>query len=67
MKEAGGRKVFASVEILDLAKKTHGINEADHRVATVIILRKLLDDMHVFHFSPEFKDNMDALNKAKRG
>lgn len=48
MKEAGGRKIFASVETIQLQKKRRNITQLDHRVATQIILRDYFRKMRLY-------------------
>jgi hypothetical protein len=60
MKESGRRKVFASVETLNLEKQRRNIVEVDHRIATIIILLMYLamtaiDKTPIKHFSARFK------------
>ena len=63
-KEGGGRKIFASIETLDLEKQRLGIAEDDQRRATVLILRSYLDPIKVFRAGPEYRANMDRLRAA---
>jgi hypothetical protein len=64
-KESGGRKVFATVETLELAKQIQGIIETDHRISTTKILRNYLDSIRTFRNSTEFQNNMNRLSETR--
>lgn len=67
MKESGGRKVFASVETLNLEKQRRNIVEQDDRLATIIILRDYLDHIRIFRSSDSYHYNMHRLKMKKLG
>jgi hypothetical protein len=67
MKESGGRKVFASVETLNLEKQRRYIVEQDDRLATITILRLYLDHIRIFRASISYHFNMHRLKMKKLG
>jgi hypothetical protein len=67
MKEAGGRKIFASVETLNLEKLKRHIVEPDNRLAIITILREYLDQIRKFRSSKAFFYNMHRLQMKKLG
>ena len=64
-KEGGGRKIFASIETLDLEKQRLGIAEDDQCRATVLNLRCYLDPIRLFRASHHYRVNMDRLGDAR--
>ncbi|KAJ3132283.1 hypothetical protein HK100_005492 [Physocladia obscura] len=67
MKEAAGRKVFATVETLTLEMERRGINQVDFRIVTQLIIRDYLDNIRRFRNSQAFQDSMDKLKAKKNG
>ena len=67
MKESGGRKVFASVETMNLENQRRNIVEQDDRLATIIILRDYLDHIRLFRSSISYYFNMHRLKMKKLG
>jgi hypothetical protein len=65
-KESGGRKVFASVETLELEKKRLDIIQPDNRVATQVILRNHLNLIRTFRHSQQFQENMNRLSTSRQ-
>ncbi|TPX57297.1 hypothetical protein CcCBS67573_g09267 [Chytriomyces confervae] len=66
-KEAGGRKIFATVETLRLELQRRNIIQADYRIATQVIIRDYLSHIREFRNSPEYRENIDRLNATKGG
>jgi hypothetical protein len=64
-KESGGRKIFKSVETLEIEKSRLNITEQDQRLSTILILRSYLDPIRTFRASHSFLDNMARLAAAK--
>ena len=64
-KESGGRKIFKSLETLEIEKTRLNIRENDHRLSTILILRSYLDPIRSFRSSQAFRDNMAKLAEAK--
>jgi hypothetical protein len=64
-KESGGRKIFKSVDTLELEKSRLNITEQDHRLSTILILRRYLDPIRSFRSSQTYRDNMARLAAAK--
>ncbi|KAJ3407091.1 hypothetical protein HDU80_009651 [Chytriomyces hyalinus] len=62
---AGGRKIFATVETLELEKQRCGIIEGDHRVSAQIIMRSYIDAIRVFRTLQAFFDNMAHVGAAR--
>lgn len=67
MKEADGRKVFASVETLTLEMQRRHMVQADFRIATQLILREYLNQIRAFRNSQAYRDNMDSLAEKRNG
>ena len=67
MKESGGRKVFASVDTLNLEKQRRNLVEPDDRLATITILRDYLDNIRIFRSSDSYHYNMHRLKMKKLG
>jgi hypothetical protein len=65
MKESGGRKVFASVDTLNLEKQRRNIVEPDDRLATITILRDCLDQIRIFRSSQTYYFNQHRLKMKK--
>ncbi|KAJ3119522.1 hypothetical protein HK100_000274 [Physocladia obscura] len=66
-KEAGGRKIFATVETLSVEMQHRNLVQADYRVATQLIIRDYLNQIRVFRNSPAYQENMDKLDMTKNG
>jgi hypothetical protein len=64
-KESGGRKIFKSVETLEMEKNRLNITEQDHRLSTILILRSYLDPIRTFRASQSYRNNMARLSAAK--
>ncbi len=64
-KQGGGRKIFKSVETLEIEKSRLNITELDHRISAILILRHYLDPIRTFRSSQSFRDNMARLAAAK--
>ena len=67
MKESGGRKIFASVDTMNLEKHRRNLVEPDHRIATTIILRDYLDKIRLFRASNSYYFNQHRLKMKKLG
>ncbi|KAJ3119624.1 hypothetical protein HK100_000221 [Physocladia obscura] len=67
MKEADGRKVYATVETLTLEMQRRNINQVDFRIATQLIVRDFLDHIRIFRNSPAYQENMNKLEVKKNG
>ncbi|KAJ3120234.1 hypothetical protein HK100_012889 [Physocladia obscura] len=65
MKEADGRKVFATLETLELEKRRRNLVQPDHRIATQLIMREYLTQIRIFRNSQSYRDNMDRLVAKK--
>ncbi|KAJ3026340.1 UNVERIFIED_CONTAM: hypothetical protein HDU68_005844, partial [Siphonaria sp. JEL0065] len=59
MKEADGRKVFATMETLRLKMQRRNMVQPDFRFATQLIIRDYLNQIRVFRNSEAYRDNMD--------
>jgi hypothetical protein len=64
-KESGGRKIFKSVETLEMEKSRLNITQQDYRISTILILRSYLDPIRTFRSSQSYRDNMARLAAAK--
>ena len=64
-KEGGGRKIFKSVETLEMEKFRLNITEQDHRISSILILRHYLDPIRTFRASQPFRDNVVRLSASK--
>ena len=67
MKESGGRKVFATVETMNLEKQRRNLVEPDDRLATITILRDYLDHIRIFRASISYHFNMHRLKMRELG